>query len=78
VAEDLAAPELADPPFAAAERAMLESWLDFHRGMLLLLTCDGLSDAARHGLDDVGVAVGGGQRAEFSLHRIYHHMIEVT
>ncbi len=154
VADDLAAPEPADPPFAAAERTTLESWLEFHRATLLL-TCDGLSDeqrkrrpvatslmslhgmvrhladvernwfqrafdrpdpagrsvrsegaedadwvpldnadwerdlatwqaaceqsrltAARHGLDDVGVGRRGGQRAEFSLRWIYHHMIE--
>jgi uncharacterized damage-inducible protein DinB len=32
--------------------------------------------AAAHGLDDIGVAVRGGQRAEFSLRWIYNHMIE--
>jgi uncharacterized damage-inducible protein DinB len=32
--------------------------------------------AAAHGLDDVGVGMRGGQRAEFSLRWIYHHMIE--
>jgi Protein of unknown function (DUF664) len=32
--------------------------------------------AARHGLDDTGVGVRGGQRGEFSLRWIYHHMIE--
>ena len=32
-----------DPPFAAAERAMLESWLDYHRATLLL-RCEGLTD----------------------------------
>ncbi len=32
--------------------------------------------AARHGLDDIGVGVRGGQRAEFSLRWIYSHMIE--
>jgi hypothetical protein len=46
VADDLAAPEPADPPFAAAERTTLESWLEFHRASLLL-TCDGLSDEQR-------------------------------
>jgi uncharacterized damage-inducible protein DinB len=46
VADDLAAPEPADPPFAAAERTTLESWLEFHRATLLL-TCDGLSDEQR-------------------------------
>jgi uncharacterized damage-inducible protein DinB len=46
VADDLAAPEPADPPFAAGERTTLESWLEFHRATLLL-TCDGLSDEQR-------------------------------
>lgn len=32
-----------DPPFGAAERPMLESWLDFHRATLLV-KCEGLSD----------------------------------
>jgi len=32
--------------------------------------------AAAHGLDDIGVAVRGGHRAEFSLRWIYNHMIE--
>ena len=32
--------------------------------------------AAVHGLDDTGVGVRGGQRAEFSLRWIYNHMIE--
>ena len=39
-------PEVAnrtDPPFVAAERPMLESWLEFHRATLLL-KCAGLSD----------------------------------
>jgi hypothetical protein len=31
-----------DPPFVANERAMLEAWLDYHRGTLLW-KCDGLS-----------------------------------
>ncbi len=153
MADDRAAPEPADPPFAASERTTLESWLEFHRATLLL-TCDGLSDeqrkrrpvatslmslhgmvrhladvernwfqrafdradlpaifgsenaedadwapldnadwerdlatwqaacgqsrrtAARHGLDEIGVGVRGGQRAEFSLRWIYNHMIE--
>ena len=145
--------EPADPPFTAPERAMLESWLEFHRATLLL-TCDGLSDeqrkcrpvptslmslhglvrhmadvernwfrralgqpgapaiflseetrdadwaplehadwagdlgvwqaecehsrraAAAYALTDLGRAYRGGQRAEFSLRWIYHHMIE--
>ncbi len=32
-----------DPPFAAAERPMLESWLEFHRATLLA-KCAGLTD----------------------------------
>ena len=40
-----AAPDRADPPFVAGERAMLESWLDFHRATLLH-KCSGL-DAAQ-------------------------------
>jgi uncharacterized damage-inducible protein DinB len=32
-----------DPPFVAAERPMLESWLEFHRATLLV-KCEGLSD----------------------------------
>ena len=31
-----------EPPFSAAERPMLESWLDYHRGTLAF-KCDGLS-----------------------------------
>ncbi len=46
MADYRAAPEPVDPPFAAAERATLESWLEFHRATLLL-TCDGLSDEQR-------------------------------
>jgi uncharacterized damage-inducible protein DinB len=34
-----------EPPFVAAERAMLDSWLDFHRATLLT-KCDGLSEEA--------------------------------
>jgi len=34
-----------DPPFVADERAMLESWLDYHRGTLAM-KCDGLDAAA--------------------------------
>jgi hypothetical protein len=30
-----AVPDRVDPPFVAGERAMLESWLDFHRATLL-------------------------------------------
>ena len=45
-ADDLAAPEPVDPPFAAPERTTLESGLEFHRATLLL-TCDGLSDEQR-------------------------------
>ena len=40
-----AAPDRVDPPFVAGERAMLESWLDFHRATLLR-KCSGL-DAAQ-------------------------------
>jgi hypothetical protein len=32
-----------DPPFTAAERAMLEAWLEFHRATLLI-KCAGLTD----------------------------------
>ena len=40
-----AVPDRVDPPFVAGERAMLESWLDFHRATLLH-KCSGL-DAAQ-------------------------------
>jgi hypothetical protein len=33
-----------DPPYEAAERAMLDAWLDYHRATLAM-KCDGLSDA---------------------------------
>ena len=46
MADDHAAPEPADPAFAASERTTLESWLEFHRATLLL-TCEGLSDEQR-------------------------------
>jgi len=44
---DSAVPEVAaferhDPPYAAGEREMLESWLDFHRATLVM-KCEGLS-----------------------------------
>jgi hypothetical protein len=32
--------------------------------------------AAAHSLDDTGIGQRGGQRTEFSLRWIYHHMIE--
>jgi uncharacterized damage-inducible protein DinB len=32
-----------DPPFLAAEREMLDTWLDFHRGTLAM-KCEGLDD----------------------------------
>jgi uncharacterized damage-inducible protein DinB len=35
--------ERLDPPFVASERAMLESWLDFHRATLLT-KCERLTD----------------------------------
>ena len=35
--------ERAEPPFAASEREMLGSWLDFHRATLAL-KCEGLTD----------------------------------
>ncbi len=37
------APDRADPPFEAGERAMLDAWLEFHRATLLM-KCQGLND----------------------------------
>jgi uncharacterized damage-inducible protein DinB len=35
--------ERTDPPYEADERAMLDSWLEYHRATLVM-KCDGLSD----------------------------------
>lgn len=91
MADDLAAPEPVDPPFAAPERTTLESWLEFHRASLLL-ACDGLSDEQRkrrpvatslmslHGMvrPMAGVERDWFQRAQFSLRWIYSHMSRST
>ena len=64
----MAAPEPVNPPFAAAERATLEGWLEFHRATLLL-TCDGLSDEQRK-RRPVPTSL-------MSLHGLVRHMADV-
>ncbi len=57
-----------DPPFVAGERALLDAWLDFHRGTLLW-KCDGLSpqDLVRHSAEPSALALLG----------LVRHMAEV-
>jgi hypothetical protein len=66
--EDLSDPRRLEPPFVAAERAMLEGWLEFHRATLLL-KCEGVSDADRKARPI--------PTSKLSLHGLVRHMGEV-
>jgi uncharacterized damage-inducible protein DinB len=66
--EDLSDPRRLEPPFVAAERAMLEGWLEFHRATLLL-KCEGISDADRKARPI--------PTSKLSLHGLVRHMGEV-
>lgn len=68
MADDLIDPRRADPPLVAAERAMLDGWLDFQRGTLLL-KCDGLDDEQRK-QRPVATSL-------MSLHGLVRHMADV-
>jgi uncharacterized damage-inducible protein DinB len=57
-----------DPPFVNDERAMLESWLEFHRATLLM-KCDGL--------DDAGLRQRSVPPSSMSLLGLVRHMTEV-
>jgi hypothetical protein len=61
-------PERVDPPFVNDERAMLESWLEFHRATLLM-KCDGL--------DDAGMRLRSVPPSSMSLLGLVRHMTEV-
>ena len=65
---DIEDPRRAEPAFVLDERAMLESWLDFHRATLLL-KCEGLDDGARK-RRPVPTSL-------LSLHGLVRHMAEV-
>ena len=66
--EELKDPRRVDPPFSAAERPMLEAWLEFHR-TTLLIKCEGLDDSGRKARP---VAT-----SKLSLHGLVRHMAEV-
>ncbi len=66
--EDLVDPRRTEPEFLLAERAMLESWLDFHRTTLELKT-EGLSDSQRR--------IRPVPTSKLSLHGLIRHMAEV-
>jgi uncharacterized damage-inducible protein DinB len=66
--EELSDPRRIDPPYEAAERQMLEAWLEFHR-VTLLLKCEGLDDGGRKARP---VAT-----SKLSLHGLVRHMAEV-
>jgi uncharacterized damage-inducible protein DinB len=68
VVEDLVDPRRREPDFLLAERAMLESWLEFHRRTLELKT-EGLSEPQRKSRP---VAT-----SNLSLHGLVRHMAEV-
>jgi hypothetical protein len=61
-------PERIDPPFVNDERAMLDSWLDFHRATLLM-KCQGL--------DDAGLRQRSVPPSSLSLLGLVRHMTEV-
>jgi uncharacterized damage-inducible protein DinB len=62
------APERLDPPFVNDERAMLESWLEFHRATLLMKCA---------GLDDAGLRQRSVPPSSMSLLGLVRHMTEV-
>jgi hypothetical protein len=66
--EDLVDPRRIEPPFVQGERAMLESWLEFHRATLML-KCEGVSDAGRKARPI--------PTSKLSLHGLVRHMGEV-
>lgn len=66
--DDLQDPRRQEPPFVLPERAMLESWLEFHRSTLLL-KCEGVDDAGRKARP-VATSL-------LSLHGLVRHMAEV-
>jgi uncharacterized damage-inducible protein DinB len=68
VVEDLVDPRRNEPEFVLSERAMLESWLEFHRTTLELKT-EGLSDSQRKSRPV--------QTSNLSLHGLVRHMAEV-
>jgi uncharacterized damage-inducible protein DinB len=66
--EDIVDARRSEPSYVQGERAMLESWLEFHR-TTLLLKCEGLSDEDRKARP-VGTS-------KLSLHGLIRHMAEV-
>jgi len=66
--EDLVDPRRTEPPYVLAERAMLESWLEYHR-ITLLLKCEGLDDAGRKARPI--------PTSKLSLHGLIRHCAEV-
>jgi uncharacterized damage-inducible protein DinB len=58
----------AEPPFLAAEREMLESWLEFHRGTLAMKCA---------GLDDEQLKRRSVEPSSLSLLGLVRHMAEV-
>jgi uncharacterized damage-inducible protein DinB len=68
VVGDLVDPRRPDPPYVNPERALLESWLEFHR-TTLLMKCEGLGDAERK--------AGPVASSSLSLHGLVRHMAEV-
>jgi uncharacterized damage-inducible protein DinB len=68
VVEDLIDPRRSEPEFVLTERAMLESWLEFHRTTLELKT-EGLGDSQRKSRPV--------PTSMLSLHGLVRHMAEV-
>ena len=68
VVKDIEDDRRSEPDFGLGERAMLESWLEFHR-MTLMLKCEGLDDERRKARP---VAT-----SHLSLHGLVRHMAEV-
>ncbi len=66
--EDLVDPRRDEPSYVAAEREMLEGWLEFHR-TTLLLKCEGLTDVQRKARPV--------PTSKLSLHGLVRHMGEV-
>jgi len=65
---DLTDPRRTEPAFVQPERAMLESWLEYHRATLLL-KCEGL--------DDSELKARPVPTSKLSLHGLVRHMAEV-
>ncbi|MFJ6573629.1 DinB family protein [Streptomyces sp. NPDC091292] len=63
-----AVPERAEPPTAAGERPLLESWLDYHRATLAMKCA---------GLDDEQLRRAAVPPSELSLMGLVRHMAEV-